>query len=119
MLMNSFYAAAIQDELIGDIFTDVASLDLVEHLPVIIDFCESVLFGVGKYQGNPVLKHVHLNQLSALRKDHFERWLSIWNTTIDQLYQGEKAEEAKDKAKMMADLMIYKIKTSQDDGFIQ
>jgi len=109
----------MQDHLIGYIFTDIAQLNLLEHLPRIVDFWESVLFGVAKYQGNPVLKHVHLHQLSALRKEHFERWLAIWNETIRSRYSGEKVTEAVNKARMMADLMLYKIAASEEDGFVQ
>lgn len=118
-IIHRFYQSAMQDDLIGYIFTDVAHLDLGVHLPRIVDFWESVLFGVAKYQGNPVLKHVHLHQLSPLRKEHFDRWLSIWNETIQNKYTGEKATEAVNKAKMMADLMMYKIAASEGDGFVQ
>ena len=118
-LIHAFYESAMQDDQIGYIFTDVAKLDLSEHLPRIVDFWESVLFGVGKYKGNPVLKHLHLHSLSALSKEHFERWLAIWNRTIDAHHEGEKAEEAKAKAKMMAELMLYKIAASEKGGFVQ
>ena len=118
-LIRLFYETAMQDDQIGYIFTDVARLDLVKHLPKIVDFWDSVLFGTAKYQGNPVLKHVHLHQLSPLRKEHFDRWLSIWNRTITDHYEGVKATEAMEKAKMMANLMLYKIAASEQEGFVQ
>ena len=118
-IVESFYKTAMQDDQIGYIFTDVAHLDLVKHLPRIVDFWESVLFGVGKYQGNPVLKHVHLHSLSPLTKAHFDRWLTIWNKTISDHYHGEKATEAISKAKMMGDLMLFKIAASENEGFVQ
>ena len=118
-IVKSFYESTMKDEQIGYIFLDVAKLDLTKHLPRIVDFWESVLFGVGKYQGNPVLKHVHLHSLSPLTKAHFERWLAIWNKTIGDHYHGEKATEAISKAKMMADLMLFKIAASEKGGFVQ
>jgi len=118
-LIHAFYQKAMQDEQIGFIFTEVAQLDLKSHLPRIVDFWESVLFGVAKYQGNPVLKHVHLHQLSELKKVHFDRWLTLWTTTVQNHFLGSKATEAINKAKMMGDLMIYKIAASEKDGFVQ
>ena len=39
-LMLHFYARAMSDAVIGCIFTDVARLDLENHLPIIGDFWE-------------------------------------------------------------------------------
>jgi hypothetical protein len=44
-LMRDFYGRAMSDPVIGRLFTEVAHLDLDEHLPVIGDFWESTLFG--------------------------------------------------------------------------
>ena len=118
-IAESFYTKAMHDDQIGYIFTDVAKLDLSLHIPKIVDFWESVLFGVAKYQGNPVRQHVLLNQLSPLRKEHFEQWLVLWNQTINSRFVGEKADEILSKAKMMGDLMLYKIAASEQHGFVQ
>ena len=48
-LMNRFYQRALSDEKIGYIF-EIAELDLADHLPVIGDFWETLLFGTGNYQ---------------------------------------------------------------------
>jgi hemoglobin len=63
-LMSVFYERAFADELIGHIFTDVARLDLVTHLPIIGDFWESLLFGTPAYTKhgrNPMLIHGELH----------------------------------------------------------
>lgn len=119
MVVRSFYEVAMADSSIGHFFTKVVALDLELHLPRIVDFWESVLFGVGKYQGNPVRKHIDLHHISVLQPQHFERWLEIWTDTIIALYSGPKADEAIAKAQMMADLMMYKIKASEEGGYIQ
>ena len=41
-LVRAFYGKAMEDELIGWLFTDVAHLDLEEHVPVITSFWETV-----------------------------------------------------------------------------
>ena len=61
-LMREFYAAAMTDEVIGYIFTDVAKLDLDHHLPIIGDFWETMLFQTGSYAKhgrNPMQVHGH------------------------------------------------------------
>lgn len=46
MLMVAFYDAAFADESIGYIFTDVANMDLEEHLPVIGGFGRALFSAV-------------------------------------------------------------------------
>jgi len=83
------------------------------------DFWNSVLLSKGSYKGNPILTHVNLNKVKKLEKIHFERWLQLWNSTIDKLFAGQIAEQAKEKASLMKDLMLYKIQSSQSGNFIQ
>ena len=46
-LVRAFYARALDDTMIGYLFTDVANLDLEAHVPVISDFWETILLGSG------------------------------------------------------------------------
>lgn len=108
-VVEAFYQSAIQDTEIGYIFSDVAKLNLEEHIPVICDFWETVLFGNMVYRGSVVHKHILLHRKSELRPEHFERWLGIWRTKVDALFVGEKAEEMKNRASMMAEMMKHKI----------
>lgn len=116
LLIHSFYHKAVVDPVIGHIFTDIARLDLEQHLPTIVSFWESSLFQIRGYQGNPMLKHLALNQKIALEKHHFERWLELWTSTVDENYTGVMAEEAKYKARMIAQLMMHKISIHQDSN---
>jgi hemoglobin len=108
-LMNRFYARAINDEIIGYIFTDVAHLDLKHHLPIIGDFWETLLFGTGNYQRhgrNPLQVHAALAQKSALTAKHFRRWLELFTETVDESFAGERAEFAKLRAEAIANRML-------------
>ncbi len=69
-LLTGFYEVATKDEQIGHHF---AELDLVSHLPVIVDFWEKILFGKPVYFGNPLLIHQKLNEIFPLKSEHFER----------------------------------------------
>ncbi len=39
---------------------------------------------------------------APLRREHFERWLWLWTTTVDELFAGERAELAKSHANRVA-----------------
>jgi len=41
---------------------------------------------------------------------HFERWLIIWNETIEANFEGIVAERAKFRGRKMADAFLSKIK---------
>ena len=94
-LVNDFYTRAFADDLLGPIFVDVARMDLAHHLPIICDFWETVLFQAGLYRRNALQIHLSLNAKAPLRAEHFERWLALWTTTVDENFAGEKAELAK------------------------
>ena len=118
-LLDTFYAKVLKDDVIGYIFTDVAHIELEVHMPVLYAFWETVLFGVANYRGNPILKHIELNKKEPLTDLHFERWISLFFETIDELFEGKTADLAKEKAKAMRFLMQHKIKASEGAGFIQ
>ena len=94
-LVRAFYGKAMQDELIGWIFTDVAHLDLDAHVPVVTSFWETVLLGNQSYFGGAFGVHARLHEKAGLRKAHFERWLVLWCRTVDDLFYGERAAMAK------------------------
>lgn len=104
-LMNVFYDRVLVDDVIGYIFTDVAQLDLAHHLPIIGDFWESLLFGTPAYSRhgrNALVVHKELHAKSPLRSEHFERWLDIFSSTVDELFTGERAEYLEDRARAIA-----------------
>ena len=101
-LVRAFYGRALVDPVIGFIFTDVAHLDLEEHVPVIASFWETILLGAPSYRGGAFRPHAELNAKVELRSGHFERWLLLWRTTVDELFAGERAELAKAHAQRVA-----------------
>lgn len=104
-LMMAFYERAMTDEKIGYIFTDVARLDLDHHLPIIGDFWETLLFRTGDYsrhRRNPLGVHGELNRKTPLLPEHFGRWLEIFISVVDSLFEGETAEFIKMRAHAIA-----------------
>ncbi len=109
VLINSFYDLVKKDDTIGYIFKEIIGEDWSHHLPVMYDFWNMVLFSKPGYAGNPTKKHVELDKKTPLTKAHFDRWLSLWNETVDRLYTGELADLAKNRASLMANLISMKV----------
>ncbi|NCI45569.1 group III truncated hemoglobin [Sediminibacterium soli] len=107
-LMHAFYAKATNDPVIGYFFTEVVPLDMQKHIPVITDFWETILFGKVMYRGNVLEIHQHIHQLSAFRSEHFERWVSLFTATVDELFAGDKAVLAKQRGESIATIMKLK-----------
>ncbi len=119
VLINSFYDQVKKDDIIGYIFNEVIGNDWSHHLPVMYDFWDMVLFSKPGYAGNPTRKHVELDKRTPLKKEHFDRWVLLWNNTVDSLYKGELADLAKNRASLMAHLINMKVEMSRDGNFIQ
>jgi hemoglobin len=104
-LLRRFYGRAFHDDLLAQPFADLCSHGLDEHLPVMCDFWETVLFRAGLYRRNALHVHRRLHHQTPLAAEHFVRWLTLWTSTIDQMYQGPIAEHAKTQAARIAAAM--------------
>ncbi|WP_419869229.1 group III truncated hemoglobin [Chryseobacterium sp. CT-SW4] len=108
-LVNSFYEKVVEDETIGFFFNDIVKVDWEKHLPKMYSFWETILFGQMSYKGNPMGAHFPINEIEALEKKHFERWLELWKQTIEENFTGKNAELALYKAQNIAQLMAFKM----------
>lgn len=108
-LVQEFYQKLLQDEVVSHFFLEHMSENLEKHLPVIVDFWDTILLGGLSYKGNMMRRHIELNFKSELGAIHFERWLGLWEETVDKNFNGDNAELAKQKARTMKELMLYKL----------
>lgn len=108
LLVDSFYQKVQQDEIIGYIFNDIANVNWEKHLPKMYEFWEAILFGKKGFTGNLEV-HYKLNKIHPFKEEHFDRWKSIFFATIDENFEGDFALLAKQKARSIADLMLFKI----------
>lgn len=106
ILINWFYEKVNADEVIGSFFTDI---NWERHLSVVYSFWENTLFFTGGYSGNPLKTHQALHQKYSLKEEHFRRWLELFIEAVDELYAGEKAELAKQRAASISTIMQIKI----------
>ena len=109
LLINTFYDKVKQDAMIGYIFNDVAKVNWELHLPVMYDFWEGIVFNSSTYSGNPIAVHLKLNTRTPLKPQHFKQWLHLFTTTVNELFEGKKAELIKLRAAGIAGVMQVKI----------
>ena len=119
LLVDTFYGKVLKDKTIGYIFTEVAKINVQEHMPKMYTFWNASLFGAAGYKGNTVAKHIELNKKEALVDNQFDQWEKLFAETIDELFVGEMATLAKQRAKAMRFLIQFKIEKSKEPGFIQ
>lgn len=90
-LVSEFYDKVLQDEVLAPFF---ARLDFAAHLPKMEQFWRFALFSEAGYTTNVTEKHMQM----PLQKAHFDRWQALFNQTIDELFEGELAQQAKQRA---------------------
>ena len=109
LLVSEFYKKLLADDKINFIFTEVAKIDLEPHLWDLVDFWEQLLFDTGSYRKNVLQLHLDLNQKIKLSEEHFSIWLQHFNTTIDENFIGQIAENMKTRALSIATVMKIKM----------
>lgn len=110
LLVQRFYDKLLADESISYLFTDIAKIDLDHHLPVLVDFWDHILFDSDTYRKNAMKPHMDLHARSPILPHHFETWLRYFYATVDELFEGEKAFQAKERATSIATIMKIKVK---------
>ena len=109
LIVSSFYDKLLADEQINFIFTEVAKIDLEPHLWELVDFWEQMLFNKGEYRKNVLQLHLDLNQKIKLTATHFEIWLRYFETSINEHFVGQTAENMKTRALSIATVMKIKM----------
>jgi hemoglobin len=94
-LVRRFYADVSQDALLGPVFEDVAQVDWSEHLPKLTAFWCRTLLGLPGYAGNPFQAHREVHERSPFTARHFERWLDLFDETIELGWVGPNADRAR------------------------
>jgi hemoglobin len=105
LFVNEFYSEVRKDELIGPVFSSVIHDDWEPHLNKMYAFWNAALFGVAGFKGNPFAKHAPL----PIAQPHFDRWIELFNATINNHFKGPMAEDAKHRAGLMAEMFVYKL----------
>ena len=112
LLVNTFYDGIRVHSLLGPIFNDMANVNWETHLPKMYSFWSSLLLGEHSFSGNPMATHIALSKNIPLTALEFSEWIELFNATVDGLFEGEKANEAKIRAANIARLMLFKIEAA-------
>jgi hemoglobin len=90
-LVDVFYTRVLQDEKLAHFF---AHLDFEIHKPKMVHFWSFVLLDEPGYTTNVFDKHANLQAKST----DFNEWVALFHMTVNELFEGEKAEAAKFRA---------------------
>ena len=109
-LVDTFYEKVREDELLNPIFNNVIKEHWPEHLEKMYRFWQTILLEEHTYFGSPFVPHAKL----PVEKEHFDRWLKLFFSNIDDQFEGEKAEEAKWRGQKMAEMFQMKIEMNKN-----
>jgi hemoglobin len=96
-LVRGFYEKVRADEMLAPVF-NARIRDWEPHLQQMFAFWSSVALMTGRYQGTPMAKHMRLPVDAA----HFDRWLSLFETTARELCPPQAAEHFVERARRIA-----------------
>ena len=94
LLVRTFYGRIKEDAFMSPFFENV---DFEHHFPRMIAFWAFILIDAEGFTGNVFDAHRRLD----IDERHFERWISTFQHTVDDLFQGKKAELAKQQAEVI------------------
>ena len=114
LLVDEFYKKLLSDDSISYIFTDVVKIKILEHLPILVTFWSQAILGTGGYTKNLTQIHLDINAKERLTPKLFKTWLVHFYASVDENFQGVKAEQIKTQALSIA--MIMQIKIAQEKG---
>ena len=104
-LVDGFYGKVRNDDLLGPIFNSRIENRWPQHLEKMYSFWQTTLLGEHTYSGRPFPPHATL----PVGHQHFVRWVSLFTETVDELFTGAKAEEAKWRAAKIAEIFELKV----------
>jgi hemoglobin len=105
--VHAFYDKVNADDLLSPVFNNRAHVDWESHLPKMVKFWSSILLDSNEYRGQPFDKHAEHAQY--IHAEHFERWLSLFESTLRELFAGEKTDLAIMRAKSIGSVFQYKL----------
>lgn len=95
LLIRKFYNSLLQ---INEMKPPFEGLDFEKHIPHIVAFWAFVLLEEEGYKTNVFDKHIDL----PIKPHMFDVWLKTFTDSVDELYHGEKADMAKQRATVLA-----------------
>jgi hemoglobin len=115
LLVNIFYTKVLADKELGFIFREMAKVNWSTHLPTMVGFWENIILYTGTYEGNLMNLHQLLHHITPLNETHFSQWNKLFLITVDELFEGKKANLAKQRAIGISGIIKKKILECQQE----
>ena len=97
LFVDAFYDKVRKDDLLGPVFEAKLAGHWDAHLARMYDFWNTILFSQGSYKGSPYQKHETL----PVKKDHFDRWLKLFEEVLRSNFEGKQTDETIQRAKVI------------------
>ena len=108
-IITSFYEKLISDKEMLPFFDEIVKKNALEsHIEIITDFWQDILFHTHSYKNNVLQKHLDFNKKVVFEKKHFTLWLQYLSSSIDSMFEGQIAENMKNRATSIAMVMQVK-----------
>jgi len=106
LFVDNFYSKVKIDPFLGPVFiSKLGDSGWENHLEKMYSFWNTILFGQKDYSGNPFSKHSPL----PLETCHFERWIALLKQTIEENFQGSKADQVLMRAHKISQIFQAKM----------
>jgi hemoglobin len=101
VMVHSFYDKVRADNILSPVFNKAIPGDWEPHLQTMCEFWNTMILYTREYLKDPISKHVAF----SLEPKQFERWLLLFEDTVNQLFEGPNANAAKSRAQNIARIM--------------
>ena len=81
-----------------------------------VTFWSQAVLGTGGYTNNLTQLHLDVNAKSYLSPELFTIWLNHFNTSVDELFLGENAEQIKTQAFSIGTVLQIKIANDKQNS---
>jgi hemoglobin len=105
LMVHTFYSNVQKDQLLGPIFEERLKNKWNEHLEKMVRFWETILLGQHTYHGAPFPPHA----IMPINETHFVAWTALFSNTVNHLFAGPIATEAKNRGALMAAIFNSKL----------
>ncbi|MBR10145.1 MAG: hypothetical protein CMP48_20950 [Rickettsiales bacterium] len=110
ILIDTFYEKVLEHEELSRFFSS-AVLNWDFHKKIFVSYWSKQILFTDTYEGSPLHRHIDVDQKfeRGFTKHHFDEWARRWVETIDILFEGEKADLAKESGVNMAKNIYLKM----------
>jgi hemoglobin len=110
LLIDTFYQKVLEHPELSYYFSE-AILNWPFHKERFMLYWTRQILFTDTYEGTPLHQHVAVDQKfeRGFNKGHFDEWARLWMETVDELFDGPKAELAKESGTNMAKNIYHKM----------